>query len=157
MFAHIVLCESVQRKCFIVFRVFAWTFLGRVTHLWITHSQLGIYGQNWVKQTESKMNKNGIGKYRLLWWPFCLGLFGILMSWNIQDEHPLPSSMMTSSNGNTSRVTGPLCREFTGESHTKASDAELWCFLWSAPETTLEQTMETPVIWDAIVLIMTSL
>ena len=43
--------------------------------------------------------------------------------------------LMTSSNGNISRVTGPLCGEFTGPgelSHTKASDAELWCFLWSA-------------------------
>ena len=39
----------------------------------------------------------------------------------------------------------------------KASDAELWCFLWSAPEQTVEQTTGTPVIWDAIVLIMTSL
>ena len=30
-----------------------------------------------------------------------------------------------------------LCGEFTGYRwipHTKASDAELWCFLWSAPE-----------------------
>ena len=35
-------------------------------------------------------------------------------------------------------------------SHTKASDAELWCFLWSAPEQTARQTLETPVIWDAI-------
>ena len=34
------------------------------------------------------------------------------------------------------RVTGPLCGEFTSHrwiSLTKASDAELWCFLWSAP------------------------
>ena len=33
------------------------------------------------------------------------------------------------------RVTGLLCRKFTGPwwvPHTKASDAELWCFLWSA-------------------------
>ena len=45
--------------------------------------------------------------------------------------------MMTSSNGNIFRVTGHLCGEFTGHrwiSRTKASDAELWCFLWSAPE-----------------------
>ena len=45
--------------------------------------------------------------------------------------------MMTSSNGNIFRVTGPLCGEFTGyrwNPRTKASDAELWCFLWSAPE-----------------------
>ena len=46
-------------------------------------------------------------------------------------------NMMTSSNGNIFRVTGPLCGEFTGHRwipHTKASDEELWCFLWSAPE-----------------------
>ena len=29
-------------------------------------------------------------------------------------------------------------------------------FLWSATEQTVEQTIETPVIWDAIALIMTS-
>ena len=40
---------------------------------------------------------------------------------------------------------------------TKASDAELWYFLWSAPEQTIEQIIETPVIWDEIALIMTSL
>ena len=32
---------------------------------------------------------------------------------------------------------------------TKASDAELWCFLWCAPEQTLEQTIDMPVIWAA--------
>ena len=40
--------------------------------------------------------------------------------------------MMTSSNRNIFRVTGPLCGEFTGPRWiplTKASDAELWCFL----------------------------
>ena len=39
----------------------------------------------------------------------------------------------------------------------KASDAELWYFLWSAPEQTIDQTIETPVIWDAISLIMASM
>ena len=46
-------------------------------------------------------------------------------------------AMMTSSNGNIFRVTGHLCGEFTGPRwipHTKASDAGLWCLLWSAPE-----------------------
>ena len=46
-------------------------------------------------------------------------------------------TMMTSSNGNIFRVTGHLCGEFTGHRwihRTKASDAELWCFLWSASE-----------------------
>ena len=45
--------------------------------------------------------------------------------------------MMTSSNGNSFRDTDPLCGEFTGPRwipRTKASDAELWCFIWSAPE-----------------------
>ena len=44
--------------------------------------------------------------------------------------------MMTSSNGNILRVTGHLCGEFTGERRiplTKASDADVWYFLWSAP------------------------
>ena len=44
--------------------------------------------------------------------------------------------MMTSSNGNIFRVTGHLCGEFTGHRwipRTKASNAELWCFLWCAP------------------------
>ena len=38
---------------------------------------------------------------------------------------------------NIFRVTGPLCEEFTGHQwipRTKASDVELWCFLWSASE-----------------------
>ena len=45
--------------------------------------------------------------------------------------------MMTSSNGNIFRVTGHLCGKFTGPRwipRTKASDAELWCFLWFTPE-----------------------
>ena len=53
----------------------------------------------------------------------------ILVSW--------PSSMLTSSNGNIFRDTGHVCGEFTGHRwihRTKASDAELWCFLWSASE-----------------------
>ena len=47
------------------------------------------------------------------------------------------SNIMTSSNGNIFRVTGPLCGEFIGPQwipRTKASDAKLWYFLWSAPE-----------------------
>ena len=68
--------------------------------------------------------------------------------------------MMTSLNGNIFRVTGPLWGDSTGHRWiplTKASDAELWCFLWSAPEQKVEQTLEIQVIWDATALIMTSL
>ena len=46
-------------------------------------------------------------------------------------------NMRTLSNENIFCVTGPLCGEFTGHRwipRTKASDAELCCFLWSVPE-----------------------
>ena len=44
---------------------------------------------------------------------------------------------MTTSNGNIVGVTEPLWGEASGHrwiSNTKASDAELWCILWSEPE-----------------------
>ena len=47
----------------------------------------------------------------------------------------------------------PFVWEFTGHwwiPRTKASDAELWYFLWSVPKPKSEQRMKTPVIWDAI-------
>ena len=54
-----------------------------------------------------------------------------------------------------------LCEGTTGHRWIplilKAGDAELWCFLKSAPKQTVEQTIETLVILDAIALIMTSL
>ena len=76
--------------------------------------------------------------------PFCLGLNMLTkllsIEWKIRVQHfswYFLLYMMTSSNGNFFRVTGPLCGKFTGHRWipcTKASYAELWCFLWSAPE-----------------------
>ena len=40
---------------------------------------------------------------------------------------------------------------------TKVSDTDPLCLLWSAPEQTVQQTIEALVIWNAIALIMTSL
>ena len=57
---------------------------------------------------------------------------------------PTSMSMMTSSYGNIFRVTGHLCGEFTGHRWiplTKATDVEIWCFLWSVPEQTIAQTI----------------
>ena len=57
------------------------------------------------------------------------------------------------------RVTGPLCGEFTGHRWiplTKASDTDLWFLFDLCLKKTIEQTIETPVIWDTIALIMTS-
>ena len=68
-------------------------------------------------------------------------------------------AMMTSSNGNFFPALLAFVREFTGYRLiplTKASDTELLCLLWSEPEQTAVQTIETPVIRDAIALIMTS-
>ena len=46
-------------------------------------------------------------------------------------------------------LTGSLWGEFTGHRWiplAKAIDAELQCFLWAAPEETVEQTIKTAVI-----------
>ena len=45
----------------------------------------------------------------------------------------------------------------TGEFPSQRPVTRSWCFLWSAPEQTAGQTIETLVIWDAIKLIMASL
>ena len=70
-----------------------------------------------------------------------------VVSWGMHGNNndlitKMATYMMTSSNGNIFRVTGHLGAEFTGPRwilHTKASDAELWCFLWSAPNKRLSK------------------
>ena len=67
--------------------------------------------------------------------------------------------MMTSSNGNIFYVTGP-CEgnsPVNGYFPSQKPVTRSFEIYWSAPEKTIEQTIETPVIWDAIPLIMTSL
>ena len=87
-------------------------------------------------------------------WPMHISLFG--PQWfSVLDT----ICILTSSNGKKFRITGPLCGEFTCHRWfplTKTSDAEFWYFLLYAPEQTVEQTIETPAIWDAIALIRTS-
>ena len=96
---------------------------------------------------------------RVMTTPYC-----ILQRWRGYNESSLflfiSTFYVTSSNGNIFRVTDPLWGETTSHRWiplTKASDAELWCFLWSMPEQTVEQTIDTPVIWEAIASITTSL
>ena len=85
-----------------------------------------------------------------LWFMFCFShcnaVCNIISYWHPTHPqiswHPMQHcndnySIMTSSYGNIFHVTGPLCREFTSHRWiplTKASDTDLWCFLWSAPE-----------------------
>ena len=68
---------------------------------------------------------------------FCLSnpdmdqLDPVLVHYNSQFSPRDSQHMMTSSNENIFRVTGPLCGEFTGHQwipHTKVSDTELWFF-----------------------------
>ena len=57
-------------------------------------------------------------------------------------RHVTMVAMVTLSNGNILCVTGPLCGEFTCHRWiplTKASDAELWCFIYSAPKQRLSK------------------
>ena len=73
----------------------------------------------------------------------CEPFFGITITlvtdhaciWQVWPEQAT-LNMMTSSNGNIFRVSGPLCGDFIDHRWiplTKASDVELWCFLSSAP------------------------
>ena len=64
--------------------------------------------------------------------------FEVLGKYSLLIHHVVGTGiMMTSSNGNIFCVRDHLCGEFAGHRRiprTKATDAELWCFLWSAPE-----------------------
>ena len=77
-------------------------------------------------------------------WPKSMSPHGVIRPQRVNSHHAELSweNMMTSSSENIFRVTGPhLCGEFTGHRWiplTKASDAEFWCFLWSAPEKTVD-------------------
>ena len=87
-----------------------------------------------------------------LWMPLTKRTLVIVpVAWSVCWLNVCVQDMMTSSNGNIFRVTGLLCGEFTGHLWfplKKASDAELWCFLWSAFEQSSKQLwcwwFETP-------------
>ena len=68
-------------------------------------------------------------------------LFGHCSEFNVNTIISYKMNMMTAKNGNNiSRITGPLCGEFTGGRWlplTKASDANIWYFLCSAPQQTV--------------------
>ena len=123
--------------------VFALSILA--TPVVVVHS----YKQWTIKWGKSQsINKNSIQHYR-----------HITANPPVTKE-PQGSRMIPSTNGNIFCITGSLWGESIDDRWiplTKAGDAELWCFLWCAPKQTIEQTHETPVIWDAIALTMTSL
>ena len=112
---------------------------------------------NWFVGSDNVMGLFGIKPLQELVLLYCQ-LESYTLQWNFNQISMLPfdkmhlkmvaivlkpqcANMMTSSHGNIFRVTGHLCGEFTGRrwsSRTKASEADLWCFLWSAPEWTIK-------------------
>ena len=84
-----------------------------------------------------------VGWYEVMIW--------VSSIWKHQTSYPgigCHLNIMTSWNENIFDITGPFYREFTGHwwiPLTKASDAELWCFLWSAPKQTVELTIQMPM------------
>ena len=68
-------------------------------------------------------------------------------------------NMTTSSNENIFPVTGSLWGESTGHRWIPLTKlvTRSFDFFSSEPENTVEQTIDTPVIWDANTLFMTSL
>ena len=119
-------CEAGKRRCH--FRL-VWIYPSlRFSSLFFILLQLS----KSVCNTKYSAQINSCRK----WWYF-VGLSVIMTSW----AHSHFYLMMTSSNENNFRVTGPLCEEFTGHRwipRSKTSDAVLWCVLRSAPEQTLE-------------------
>ena len=78
----------------------------------------------------------------------CQKFFAVSSRWRHQME--AFSALLAFCAGNS-----PVTGEFPTQ-RPVIYDAELWYFHSSAPEPRVGQTMETPVIWDTIVPIMTS-
>ena len=87
--------------------------------------------------------------------------FGRLDHWQMsRDTDDMPHSMVTSSNGNIFRVTGPLCGEFTGPGEFPAQrpvTRSFDVFFDLRLNKGLSKQPLRLVIWDVIVVIMTSL
>ena len=106
-----------------------------------------LHNQLW--HLHQKVNRPSWARYRCVFCTSCMASSSHVTFWwrHHDDSNTLyyfweikqciTVVMMTSSNGNIFRVTDPLCGKFTGHLWillTKASDAKLWCFLWSTPE-----------------------
>ena len=116
---------------------------------WLIKSRYLVFSLHWnirfsksnkccLHRIEIYVSQNQTSAAKIFWnrtrySTFLFGWSQIVPHWQVHAG----TCMVTSSNGNIFRVTGHWGREFTGHrwiSRTKASDAEIWCFLWSAPE-----------------------
>ena len=124
-------------------QVWVWRMQRDVIILWTKVKITYIWEPTVVKYSiEFNINRHGDFRGEIPRSPLTTGELYTLLAHRLpvdfaQKSHATRNVMMTSSNGNIFRVTGHLCGEFTGPRwipRTKASDAELWCFLWSASE-----------------------
>ena len=114
----------------LIFKYFAFSF-SQCNFLYFLPRDLG--SLNWISLRYKRLHSSS---------PFMVcSLLGGFLIVNCADASIMAAHMMTSSNERIFRVTGHLCGEFIGHRWiplTKASDAELWCLLWSAPEQMVE-------------------
>ena len=93
----------------------------------------GLYVGNSPETCEFPAQRASNAENVSIWW-----CHHVIFKW-------VAGTMITSSNGSIFHITDPLCGKFTDHwwtPLTRASDAELWCFLWSAPEQSIEKTTE---------------
>ena len=146
-------CESLCRfHCMWVIRPqkkIKWNFSQDCSEKWleIYKNALTKHDMATSKIPLSTKTKYGL-RHHFKWERIMNGHLIVLQKWWSTDGQALTYSitcvdtnvtviMIKSSNGNIFRVTGPLWEEFTHHRWiplTKASDAELWYFLWFAPE-----------------------
>ena len=111
----------------------AYTLLN-VHMYWTTRRHETCSNKTSSQQGSFSINLNAVFKWKVCI-SYTFGGFFVTSPWLFSfRQTPI---MMTSSNGNIFRITGHLCGKFTGPRwipRTKASDAELWCFLWSSSE-----------------------
>ena len=130
---------TVCHLCFPCIRLRCQTFLRQTSvHYWWEQNTIPV-----VFQLNTSLNyKYPIKRvYSFIWLCYVWVISVFKVRWGFMRSPQTFCIMMTSPKWNIFRVTGLLCGEFTGYRwipRTKASDLELWCFLWSAPQQTVE-------------------
>ena len=145
MLCHLLLLATTRTIFFFVFLLLECSLRTYLSDMQVAHSVIIGY-KVWVRLLWIYLDTCSVIHasehcYIFLWYdagPSYWHSVGVLhWLWGDLKTCFTPVLMITSSNGNIIRVTGHLCGELTGPRwipRTKASDAELWCFLWSAPE-----------------------
>ena len=130
-------CLRIKTHClsFICARINGWINNGEAGDLrryWAHYDVIVMYCRHEVQQVQQSRSRSD--KIQTSDFSILIQKIRCLCT---DSRMPILYWMMTSSNGNIFRVTRSLCGEFAGHwwiPFTKASDAELCWFRWSAPE-----------------------